>query len=153
MASWKQQALLEAPVAEVWDVLIDPARSPDWDPDVLAVTGAPTKIEKGSTFDLTGRGPLGLKATTTFKVVELEDMHELKMKCQVSGFYAHWLLTGAQDGTFAEVELGIEPLESKPSLRGRAAGVLHTKSFLRRQVEKLLDSLRGAVSRNPAGTS
>ena len=153
MSSWKQQALIEAPVADVWSILVDPVRSPDWDPDVLAVTGAPTKIEQGSTFDVTGRGPLHLKATTTFRVEELDDMHELKMKCQVSGFYVHWLLTEAQTRTFAEVELGVEPLETKPGLRGRAAAALHTKSFLRRQVEKLLDSLRGAVDREPAGRS
>jgi uncharacterized protein YndB with AHSA1/START domain len=152
MASWKQQALIEAPVDEVWAVLIDPGKSPDWDPEVIAVTGAPTRIEKGSTFDLTGRGPLGMKSTTTFKVEELDDLHELKMTCQLSGFYSHWLLTPAQDGTFTEVELGIEPLESKP-LRGRAAAALHTKSYLRGQVEKLLDGLRHAVSLHRADAS
>src|SRR5262245_48592689 len=153
MASWKQQALIEAPVSEVWDLLCDPARGPDWDGDVIAVTGAPTRIEKGSTFDVTGRGPLGLKSTTTFKVEEMQDMHEIKMKCQFTGFYVHWLLTRAQDETFAEVELGTEPLESKPSMMGRAAAALHTKSFLRHQVEKLLDSLRHAVSGDRAGAS
>jgi Polyketide cyclase / dehydrase and lipid transport len=153
MASWKQQALIEAPVAEVWGILCDPARGPDWDEDLISVTGAPTKIEKGSTFDVTGRGPLGLKATTKFKVEELEDMHELKMKCQFTGFYAHWLLTQAQDGTFAEVELGVEPVDSKPSLRGKAAAALHTKSYLRRAVERLLDSLRRAVSRDRASAT
>jgi hypothetical protein len=146
MASWKQQALIEAPVAEVWDILCDPASSPGWDPDVMAVTGGPTRIEKGSTFDITSRGPLGLKATTTFQVEELRDMHEMKMKCQSSGFYAHWRLTPAQNGTFTEVELGTESLRSKP-LWGRAAAALHTKSYLRRQVEKLLDGLRRAVAR------
>ena len=148
MASWKQQALIEAPVAEVWDVLCDPERGPEWSEDVIAVTGAPTKVEKGSTFDITGRGPLGVKTTTRFRVEEFEDMHELKMKCQASGFYSHWLLTQAQDGTFAEVELGVEPIDSRPSFRGKAAAVLHTKSYLRRQVEKLLDGLRAAVTRD-----
>ncbi len=149
MASWKQQALIEAPVAEVWDVLSDPARGPDWDEDLMAVTGAPTRIEKGSTFDVTGRGPLGMKATTRFRVEQLDDMHELKLKCQMSGFYAHWLLTPAQNGTFTEVELGIEPLV-EPSVRARVAAALHTKSYLRREVEKLLDGLRRAVSRDHA---
>jgi len=153
MPSWKQQALIEAPVSDVWDLLCDPARGPDWDEDVIAVTGAPTRIEKGSTFDVTGRGPLGLKNTTTFKVEELQDMHEVKMKCQFTGFYVHWLLTEAQAATFAEVELGIERLDSKPSLMGRAAAALHTKSFLRHQVEKLLDGLRHAVSGDRAGAS
>ena len=152
MSSWKQQALIEAPVAEVWDVLSDPARGPDWDEDLMAVTGAPTKIEKGSTFDVTGRGPLGMKATTRFRVEQLDDMHELKLKCQMSGFYAHWLLTPAQSGTFTEVELGIEPLEA-PSVRARVAAALHTKSYLRREVEKLLDGLERAVSRDRATAS
>jgi uncharacterized protein YndB with AHSA1/START domain len=147
MASWKQQALIEAPVAEVWDILIDPTRGPDWDPDLLAVTGAPTKIEKGSTYEVTGRGPLGMKGTTTFQVEQLEDMHELKMRCQLTGYYAHWVVTGAQNGTFAEVELGIDPIESR-SLKGRAAAALHTKGYLRKQVEKLLDGLRHTASRD-----
>ncbi|HET9118936.1 MAG TPA: SRPBCC family protein [Solirubrobacterales bacterium] len=149
MASWKQQALIAAPVPDVWGILSDPERGPDWDPDLMAVTGAPTKIEKGSTFDLTARGPLGLTNTTTFRVEELEDMHELKVKCQMSGFYAHWLLTPAQDGTFTEVELGIEPIEAR-TVKGRVGAALHTKSYLRREVEKLLDGLRRTVSRDHA---
>jgi uncharacterized protein YndB with AHSA1/START domain len=147
MASWTQQALIEAPLEEVWDVLCDPARGPDWDEDVLAVTGAPAKIEKGSTFDVTARGPLGMKGTTAFKVEALEDMHELKMQCQLSGFYSHWLLTEAQGGTFTELELGVEELEAKRAIPGRALGALHTKSFLRRTAEKTLDGLRRAVGR------
>jgi len=151
MASWRQQALIDAPVAQVWKILVDPDRTTDWDPDVIAVTGAPVKIERGSKFDITARGPLQVKSTTTFEVERLEDMHELKMKCQLSGFYIHWLLTEAQQGTFAEVELGIDPIES-PSPRARAAIRLHTKSYLRRTVEKLLDSLRGAASRERTAT-
>jgi uncharacterized protein YndB with AHSA1/START domain len=153
MASWKQQALIDAPVAEVWELVSDPARGPQWSEEVIAVTGAPTKIEKGSIIEMTSRGPLGIKATTPFKVETLEDMHEIKMQCQVSGFYSHWILTDAQGGTFAELELGIESLDHKPSLQGRAAAVLHTKSYLRRTVEKLLDSLRRATSRDRAGAS
>lgn len=153
MASWKQQALIEAPVAEVWNLLVDPERSPDWSHEVIAVTGAPVRIERGSTFDLTTRGPLGLKGTTRFRVEELEDMHELKMQCQFTGFYSHWLLTEAQGGTFAEVELGVEPLERRRGIPGRAMAALHTKSYLRGTVEKMLDGLRRALSRDRTGTS
>lgn len=150
MASWKQQALIEAPVSEVWELLCDPARAPEWAEDVIEITGGPARIEKGSTFDVTGRGPLGMKATTLFKVEELEDLRELKMQCQVSGFYSHWLLTNAQGGTFAELELGVEEPEAKRGVQGRAVGALHTKGFLRRATEKSLDGLRRAVGRQPA---
>ena len=144
MASWKQQALIEAPVNEVWEVLCDPARGPEWSEEVIAVTGAPTKIEKGSTFDVTARGPLRLKNTTTFKVEELDELHEIKMQCQYSGFYSHWVLTDAQGATFAELELGVERM---PGVEGFAAAALHSKSYLRREVDKLLDGLRRTVGR------
>jgi len=146
MAAWKQQALIEAPVSDVWDVLSNPARAPEWAKDVIAVTGGPASIEKGATFEVTARGPLGLKATTPFRVEELEDMRELKMQCQVSGFYSHWLLTEAQGGTFTELELGVEPIEAKRGIQGRTMAAFHTKSFLRRTVEKSLDGLRRAVA-------
>src|SRR4051794_13575329 len=61
-----------------------------------------------------------------------------------------WKQQAVIDAPVADVEIGVEPLETKTGLRGRAAAVLHTKSFLRRQVEKLLDSLRGAAAREPA---
>ena len=70
-------------------------------------------------------------------------MRELKMQCQVSGFYSHWRLTDAQGGTFAEVEMGVEETAAKRGIQGRVMGALHTKNFLRRAVEKLLDNLRG----------
>jgi uncharacterized protein YndB with AHSA1/START domain len=152
MASWRQQALIDAPVREVWELLCDPARGPDWSEDVIAVTGAPSKIERGTTFEMTSRGPLGIKATTPFRVEEFDDMHEIKMQCQVSGFYSHWILTEAQGGTFTELELGIEPVEKRP-LSARTMAALHTKSFLRRTVDKTLDGLRRAFSRDRASAS
>jgi hypothetical protein len=144
MSSWRQQALIEAGVEDVWEVLSNPARGPDWDSDVIEVTGLPVKIEKGSTFDMTGRGPLGIRATTTFKVEELEEMRELRMQCQKSGFYVHWLLTPAREDTFAELELGVEPIAG---LQSRAAGAIHTKGYLRRTVDKTLEALRETLTR------
>ena len=150
MASWRQQALIEAPVDEVWELLVEPERWPEWGEDVNVVTGGPTRIEKGSTIDVSGRGPLGLRSTAHFKVEELEDLREVRMKCQVSGFYSHWLLTDARGSTFAEVELGVEPM---PGLQARASGLLHTKGYLRRAVEGSLDGVRRALRRSGQGTT
>ena len=150
MASWRQQALIAAPVAEVWDLLSDPGRFPDWNKETLEITGAPTKVEKGSSFDITGRGPLRIKSTTTFRVEQLDDLREIKLRCQTSGFYSHWLLTEAQGQTFTELELGVEPV---PGLEGRVSGAMHTKGYLRRAAEESLDGLRGALESaiRPAG--
>ncbi|HEX5821587.1 MAG TPA: SRPBCC family protein [Solirubrobacterales bacterium] len=142
MASCRKQALIEAPVESVWELLTDPVRGPEWDPDLLEVMGAPVEIRAGSTFETTGRGPLGLKATSAFKVEELDDLHEIKMRCQKSGYYVHWLLTPAQGNTFTELELGVQPL---PGIQGRAMGAVFTGGFLRRTAENTLEALERAI--------
>ena len=146
MSTWKQQALIEAPVEDVWELISDPSRFPEWGGDTVEVTGMPTKIEKGSTFRQTGRSPLGFKGTTTFKVEELDDLREIKMRCQRSGYYSHWLLTEARGNTFADVEMGVETAGLK-GLSARALGAAHTKGYLRRQAEQSLDGLRRVLKR------
>lgn len=144
-ASWTQQALIDAPVAEVWGLLGDIGSYPEWNEDTIAVTGAPTAIEKGASFEVTGRGPLGLKATTTFKVEAFEEMREIKLRCQTSGWYSRWLLTEAQDQTFTEVEMGVERV---PGFEGTVTGAMHTKRFLRRATDETLDNLSRALRRD-----
>ena len=149
MASWTQQALIEAPVTDVWGLLEDPARFPEWASDsIIEVTGAPTRVEKGSTFELTGRGPLKLKATTTYEVTELNELHEIKMTCQRSGFYSHWRLTDARGSTFTEVEFGVERL---PGVQGRLYEAMHTKGYLRRAAQDSIDSVQAACAPSPDG--
>ena len=153
MASFRQQALIDAPIGDVWTLVSDPVKGPQWSEDVIAVTGAPTTIEKGSTFRMTARGPMGVKGTTKFKVEELEDLHEIKMTCQASGYYSRWTLTEAQGGTFTELELGFEKLDHRRTLAATAMTALHTQSYLRRTVEKLLDALEQAAARERVGAS
>ena len=144
MACWKQQALIQAPLQAVWDLLTDPARFPEWSLEPVEVTGVPTQIEKGSDFRVTARGPLRMKGTTTFRVEELDDMREIKVRCQTSGFYSHWLLTDAQGGTFADVEYGVDP--EGVSRQALVWGPLHTKRYLRRAAENTLDGLQRALA-------
>jgi uncharacterized protein YndB with AHSA1/START domain len=144
MSSWRQQALIEAPVESVWGLLEDPSSFPRWS-DSIEVTGIPTRIEKGSEFNIKGPGPLGMRATTTFRVEELDELHEIKLRCQRSGFYSRWTLTEAQGNTFADVEMGVEPV---PGVAGRAMSAIHTKRYLRKATEESLDGLRREVRRD-----
>ncbi len=59
MATWKQQAQIDAPVERIWALLADPETYAEWAGDVVEVTGAPTRIEKGSSFQQTSPGPIG----------------------------------------------------------------------------------------------
>ena len=139
----RQQALLEAPIEDVWELIADPSRFPDWS-DAVEVTGVPTRIEKGSTFRRTAPTRLGPAATTTFEVEELDErLREIRLRCQTSGFYSHWLLTEARGDTFAEVEMGVEP----HGLRGWVLALPLTKAHLRRMADDSVDGLRRVLRR------
>ena len=63
------------------------------------------------------------------------------MRCLRSGMYAHWRLTQAQQGTFVDLEMGIDPHGLADRAFDRVAG----KTYFRRWVESSLDGLRDAA--------
>jgi hypothetical protein len=110
----------------------------------VEVTGVPTRIEKGSTFRQTTPTRLGPKATATFQVEKFDqDLREIRLRCQSSGFYSHWLLTEARADTFAEVEVGIEP----HGFKKRVVSLPMTRTYLRRAADVSLDGLRRVLRR------
>lgn len=48
MSSWRQQALIDAPVNVVWELVGDPKRYPEWAGDVVEVTGL-ASVDEGAT--------------------------------------------------------------------------------------------------------
>ena len=141
MSSWREQAVIDAPVAQVWACIGDPRRYPEWAGSVVSVTGLAT-VEPDAEFQQVSRTPLG-KSETTFKIEELDDLHAIKLRCQQSGYYSRWVLTEAQSSTFAEVEIGIEPTALQYRLLFGAMG----KRYLRRLVEQAIDGLRTTLQR------
>lgn len=148
MGCWHEQALIEAPVKEVWELVGDPRRYPEWVGDeVFDVTGLPT-VEKGAEFEQTTRNPFG-KATTRFEIEELDDLHEIRMRCLSSGWYSHWKLTEAGGNTFADVEIGMDPANAGYRALDRTTG----KRWYRRVAQASLDGVKRAVAssrRTPA---
>lgn len=137
MSSWRQQALIEAPVADVWALVGDPERFPEWAADVVAVTGL-AAVESGETFTQTSNTILG-EHDTTFRIEELEEMRTIKLRCLDSGFYSRWALTEAQESTFVDVEVGIEPTK----LRYRAAHAAQGgKRYFRKLADESIDGVR-----------
>lgn len=141
MPSWRQQALIEAPVEAVWELVGDPRRYPEWAGEVAEVTGLP-RVEADAAFQQVTRTPLG-KQTTTFRIEALDAMRSIRMRCQASGYYSHWTLTEVRGDTFVDVELGMDPIH----LRDRAFAATLGKSWFRRVAERSLDGLRAAAGR------
>jgi Polyketide cyclase / dehydrase and lipid transport len=133
--------VIEAPVEHVWACVGDPNRYPDWAGNVISVTGLAT-VERDAEFQQVSKSPLG-RAETTFRIEELDDLRAIKLRCQQSGYYSRWVLTEAQSSTFADIEIGIDPMAIQYRVFFGALG----KRYFRRLVEQALDGLRTAVQR------
>ena len=148
MGCWHEQALIEAPVKDVWDLVGDPRRYPEWvGEEVVEVTGLPT-VEKGAKYEQVSRSPLG-KSRTTFEIEELDDLHEIRLRCTSSGWYSSWKLTEAAGSTFADIEIGMEPYNVGYGAIDRVTG----KRWYRRVAKASIDGVRQAVEssrRTPA---
>jgi Polyketide cyclase / dehydrase and lipid transport len=136
MPSWRQQALIEAPLQDVWDVVGDPREYPRWAVDVVEVTGL-AEVAPDAEFQQVSKTPLG-NDETTFQIEALDDMREIKLRCQKSGYYSRWVLTEAQESTFMDVEIGVDPTAIQYRLFFGAMG----KRYFRRLTEDSLDGLR-----------
>ena len=139
MAAYRQQTLIEAPVSAVWREVGDPNRYPHWAGDVVEVTGL-DEVKEGAHFHQRRRTPLG-KSETEFVIEALDDLCEIQVRCLVSGYYLHWVLTEAGQDTFAEVEIGMDPKH----IGYRAVDVTVGKRWYRRTVEEMLERLRAVL--------
>src|SRR5436305_8680813 len=107
MSSWRRQALIEAPVGTVWDLVGDPNRHPEWFPMVLEVSGLGA-IEENATYRQVTRR-VGGTMETTFAIEELQEMRQIAMRCTDTGTYTRWWLTEARGATFADVNIDYQP--------------------------------------------
>jgi hypothetical protein len=149
VTAWRQQVLIDAPLAVVWSLVGDPRRFPEWAGNVVEVTGL-AELAPGAQFRQKSRR-LGGSTETTFVIEDLEDLREIRLRCLSSGYYTHWLLTEAGEGTFADAEIGMEPT----STRYRAMNAMAGKRYYRRLLDDALGSLREVARRErpPAGSA
>jgi uncharacterized protein YndB with AHSA1/START domain len=149
VGSYREQALIEAPVEEVWNLVGDPRRYPEWaGEEFVEVTGLP-EVQKGAEYEQVTRSPSG-QARTTFTIETLDDLHEIRLRCNESGFYARWELTEADGGTFADVEIGMDPTSEE----FRSVDATNGKRWYRRVVKTSIDGVKRALARRePVGPS
>lgn len=142
MQNWHREVLFEAPVESVWEMVGDPARYPEWAANVISVTGL-AEVAEDAWYTQVTTSPLGTKVTTRFEIEKLDELHEITLRCQTSGYYSRWVLTEAQDQTFARLELGIEPTAPIYRFVFGVAG----RRYLRRIGDATVDGLRDTLRR------
>jgi uncharacterized protein YndB with AHSA1/START domain len=137
----KRQAVIDAPVEEVWSLVGDPRRHPEWFPRVVEVNGQ--RFEEGERYaQVTKQGRGNIE--TDFRIERLDNLREIRFACQQTGMYAHWLLTDAQGDTFVDVEMGMEPKSTGNKVFDAVLGRL----YFRRWLDQSLDALRSRVARS-----
>lgn len=140
MSHARRQAVIEAPVQSIWELVGDPGRHPEWFPKVVEVNGE--RYEEGDTYVQITKDPLRT-ARTEFVIERLDDLREIRLVCQDSGMYVRWLLTDAQGSTFVDVEMGMEPR----SVGNRVFDAVAGRMYFRRWLEQSLDALSSAARR------
>jgi uncharacterized protein YndB with AHSA1/START domain len=138
--SYRHQALIDVPAGDVWEVVSDPRTHPEWWPDVVRVE-APEEVAQGDEYMHSGKVMPFLDALDSVWVVErFEELKEAQFRCTMSGSYARFQLTPAQDQTYVELEIGMDPT----SLRWRVAEPLFGLQYKRWAIA-VLDALPAAI--------
>jgi uncharacterized protein YndB with AHSA1/START domain len=134
--TYRHQAVIDAPVEDVWAIVSDPRTHPEWWPDVVDVQLDEPLVEGGE-YTRTSKPVPFLDAMESVWVAErLEDLKEARFRCTVSGSWARFTLTPAQGETYVELESGMEPT----TLRWRLMNAMSGR-FLKDWIVKVLDAL------------
>ena len=147
MSAVHEQAVLDAPVSRVWELVSDPRLYPEWWPRVFEIQGE--RYEEGSEFVLVSRQPLMGRDEAHLLIDRMDDLRELRMHCTITGMFVHWQLTDAQGGTFLNAVFGMDPIRRRDQVIDFAFG----KRFFRRWLGEAVDGLkRVATQPAPSGT-
>jgi carbon monoxide dehydrogenase subunit G len=141
VSACREQAQIDAPLEAVWELVGNPTRHPEWWPRVIEVRGE--RFQEGDEYAQVTKGPVA-RVSTTFSLEQVDDLHEIRMRCQVTGSYAHWKMTPAGEGTFVDVEFGMEPQGLMEQVFDTTAGRL----YFRRWLHQSIGALKAALGRD-----
>jgi hypothetical protein len=142
MSLSRQQGFIDAPIEVVWELLADVNRHPEWWPRVLEVDC--DGLEAGCTYREVSQTPLGKDEMNLF-VERLDECRNLSIRCLSTGTFVRMELAKAQDGTFLEAEMGMEPDRLQYRVFDLVAGKRFFRAWLRETVEALGHAARASV--------
>jgi uncharacterized protein YndB with AHSA1/START domain len=138
-----QQAHIDASVEDVWELIGDPNRHPDWWPRM--VEAQCSTLEQGCRYRGVVKGAFGVEEHELL-IERLVGCHEISINCEGTGVTTRFLLTEAQGGTFVEGHFSIEP----DSLGSKVVTAVSGRRFLRNWLEESLDNLKRTAEHAPA---
>jgi uncharacterized protein YndB with AHSA1/START domain len=141
--TYRRQCVIEAPVEDVWAVVSDPSTHPEWWPELRDVH-TPEEVAEGSEYTRVTRRMGFLDMVDTVWTVErLEHLKEVHFRCTLTGTFTRFAMTPAEQDTFVEIEVGMDPTNR----RWRLAKAVMPPRFMKSWIRDLLDALPDAVRR------
>ena len=138
MSLVRQQGFVEAPVEVVWDLISDVERHPEWWPRVIEVQCE--GLEEGCTYRQLTQTPMG-KDEMHLLIENSDDLRNLRIRCLNTGTFVDFGITGAQNGTFVDGEMGMDP----QNLRSRLIDVTVGRRYFSQWLEATLEALEAAA--------
>ena len=134
MSDCRRQALIDAPIETVWELVRDVNRHPEWWPRVVDVECE--GLEEGCTYRQVTQSPFGYQELNVV-VDRLDEMRELRIRCTNTGTFVDLALTPAAEGTFVDARFGMEPVGTRMRVFDAVAG----RRYFRRWLEQSLDAM------------
>jgi hypothetical protein len=138
-----QQAFIDAPVEQVWELVGDPNRHAGWWPDVIEAECA--DIREGCRYRGVIKGPF--RASEHVLVIDrLETCREVSIYCEGTGVTTRFVLADAQGGTFVEGHFAIEPHSIGTTVFAGIAGRRIMASWLQDSLANLKSVAEGSAA-------
>lgn len=135
MSTTHKQGFIEAPVERIWDLVSDVERHPQWWPRVVEVE-CEGLAEEGCTYREVVQTPFG-KEEMHMLIDGFDDCRNLSIRCLSTGTFVRFGLTEAQDGTFLDCEMGMDPKSFSNRAFDAIAGRRYFRSWLAQTFEAL----------------
>jgi hypothetical protein len=140
----RQQGFIEAPVSVVWDLIADVERHPEWWPRVIEVQCE--GLEEGCTYREVVQTPFG-KDEMEPMIESRDELRRLNIRCLNTGTFVRFELTPAQDGTFVDGEMGMDPI----GVRARVIDATVGRRYFTDWMGQTLGALRSAALAKTTG--
>lgn len=134
MSLCRQQGFVEAPLAVVWELIADVERHPEWWPRVVEVECE--GLDEGCTYRQVTQTPLG-RDEMHLLIESKDELRNLRIRCVNTGTFVRFGLTGAQEGTFVDGEMGMDPERVHHRVFDAVVGRRYFDSWLRATLEAL----------------